>query len=86
LSVVFVDSSAFYAVLDRDDANHGSAVRAWESLLPQWRLATTNYVLLEASALLQSRLGLAAMRTFTTEIVPLLEVEWVDEARHRSAV
>lgn len=30
---VFVDTSAFHAVLDRDDANHEAARAVWERLL-----------------------------------------------------
>jgi len=31
--IVFVDTSAFYAVLDRDDSNHPKAKKAWSELL-----------------------------------------------------
>ena len=83
---VFVDTSAFYAVLDRDDANHARARAAWERLLRGETLLTHNYVLVETAALLQYRLGLPAWRAFSTEILPLLQVEWVTEARHRAAL
>ena len=60
---VFVDTSALYAVLDRNDANHRSATATWEKLLSgRESLATTNYVLVETSALIQHRLGLHALR------------------------
>ena len=53
---VFVDTSAFYAVLDRDDANHAAAEEAWRALLGEpATLLTTNYVLVETAALLQRR-------------------------------
>lgn len=32
---VFVDTSAFFAVLDADDENHGAAKQVWEDLLAQ---------------------------------------------------
>jgi predicted nucleic acid-binding protein len=84
---VYVDTSAFFAVLDRDDSNHGAAATAWAQLLGEsTTLVTNNYVLVEASALVQHRLGVAALRAFHDDIVPLLKVHWVTEELHRSAV
>ena len=84
----FVDTSAFFAVLDADDLNHGSAKAEWESLLADSRtiLVTTSYVLVETLALLQHRLGLEAVRVFDEDIYPLLRVDWVDADRHRSGM
>jgi len=86
VNTVFVDTSAFYAVLDRDDANHAKARETWLRLLKQDRLMTSNYVLVETAALLQHRLGLGALRAFTSDILPLLQVDWVNEQRHRAAL
>lgn len=84
---VFVDTSAIFAVLDRDDLNHARALASWEQLLTEVPdLLTTNYVLLEVSALLQSRLGLPALRAFQEHIAPLLRVDWIAESRHQGAV
>ncbi len=49
------------------------------------RLVTHNYVLIESAALLQRRLGIAALRSLVQDFQPLLEVEWVTEAQHRAA-
>jgi predicted nucleic acid-binding protein len=84
---VFVDTSAFYAVLDRDDDNHASAKATWGRLLSSRAgLFTNNYVLLETYALLQNRLGVAALRAFQQDAVPLLEVDWISAQRHYGAV
>jgi len=84
---VFVDTSALYAVLDRDDDHHARAATTWEQLLDQVSdLLTTNYVLLEVSVLLQNRLGLAALRTFYEAIAPLLRVDWIVDQQHKEAV
>jgi len=84
---VFIDTSAFYAVLDGDDENHASAAKTWANLLrDEHTLMTTNYVLLETSALLQNRLGIPALRTFHQDIVPVLQIEWISEERHFSGV
>ena len=84
---VFVDTSALYAVLDRDDDNHTGVIASWKRLLegiPD--LLTTNYVLLEVSALLQNRLGLVALRSFHEDIAPLLRVVWVTDQQHQAAI
>ncbi len=85
--MVFVDTSALYAVLDRDDQNHDKAARVWERLLVSpTRLLTHNYVLVETSALVQHRLGIPALRAVHERIVPMLQIEWVSESQHRIAV
>jgi predicted nucleic acid-binding protein len=85
--IVFVDTSAFYAVFDRDDANHPSAKEAWAELLRETAtLLTTNYVLLETTALLQHRIGVAAVRRLYEDVVPLLQLDWVTEEKYRAAV
>jgi predicted nucleic acid-binding protein len=49
-------------------------------------LITHNYVIVETAALAQRRIGVAAARTLVEDIVPDLEVVWVDAALHASAV
>ncbi len=84
---IFVDTSALYAVLDRDDANHSAAKELWTALLRETAgMFTTNYVLVETTALLQHRIGMAAVRAFHEDIVPLLQVDWIAEEGHRAGV
>jgi uncharacterized protein len=84
---VFVDTSALYAVLDRDDANHTAAAGVWRRLVNDGAgLLTHNYILVESSALVQRRLGPAALRVLHEDLVPLFRVEWIDEGRQRRAV
>jgi len=69
----FTDTSAFYAVLDRDDENHPQAGRLWKKIIEnEFRLVTTNYVIVETVALLQSRIGMEAVRVFHEDILPLV--------------
>lgn len=83
----FVDTSAFLAVLDADDAQHARAARLWSELMGGGApIVTTNYVLVETFALAQARLGLAATRAMNDDIVPILIVTWVDEALHGAAM
>ncbi len=85
--IVFADTSALYAVLDHDDTNHRSATKVWERLLSDSTiLLTSNYVLLETSALVQHRLGIAALRALHEDVSPVLTIEWVTEAVHKAAV
>ena len=84
---IFIDTSAFFAVLDKRDGNHPAADQIWQRIITSGDvLLCHNYVLVEISALLQHRLGLEAVRTFEEDIVPLLNVLWIDERIHRSAV
>jgi predicted nucleic acid-binding protein len=85
--IVFVDTSAFYAGLDRDDINHKRAKNAWTDLLAgDARLVTNNYVLLETGALVQKRLGPAALRLLYRDVAPLLAVDWISQQRHQAGV
>lgn len=84
---VFVDTSAIYALLNRNDSVHARAAGEWAALLSrQDTLMTSNYVLLEASALLGRRLGLEAVRAMRATIEPLMGVIWVDGTVHEAAM
>lgn len=83
----FVDTSALYAVLDADDANHHHARPVWEELLASDALlVTTNYVLVETFALLRNRLGLTAVRRFQEDVHPLLHVVWLEREAHEAGI
>ncbi|MGA9347843.1 MAG: PIN domain-containing protein [Anaerolineae bacterium] len=84
---VFVDTSALFAVLDADDENHDAAKQIWEDLLTQEVvLVCSNYVLVETLALVQRRLGIPAVRVFQEDIMPTLNIEWVDESLHQVGI
>jgi uncharacterized protein len=84
---IFIDTSAFYALLDRDDNNHQRAKREWTDILNTGHtLVTSNYVLVESFALLQNRLGMGAVRGFQEDILPLINIEFVAPAMHQSGV
>jgi predicted nucleic acid-binding protein len=87
VTAVFADTSALYAVLDADDANHPAAAAQWRRLLQgHLPLSTTSYVLVETAALVQHRLGLEALSVLDQDIVPILHVEWVGQALHAAAM
>jgi predicted nucleic acid-binding protein len=79
----FVDTSALIALLDGSESKHTPCARAWRKLLADDEsLVTSSYVLVETYALAQRRLGIDAVRTLTTDYVPLLAVDWIDETVH----
>lgn len=83
---VFADTSALYALLDRDDEGHRRAARGWERLLSaDERLVSTNYIVVECAALLQHRFGMEAVRVFFEDILPVVHLEWVDRDTHDAA-
>lgn len=82
---IFIDTSAFYALLDRDDENQKVAKGVWTRILNAENiLVTSNYVLVETFALLQNRLSVMAVRAFQEDIVPILNIEFVNLEVHRS--
>jgi predicted nucleic acid-binding protein len=84
---IFIDTSGFIAVLDMDDANHTGAAETWQNILTSAEtLVTTNYVLVETCTLVQNRLGMAAVKVFQEDIVPVLRIEWIDNTVHHAAM
>jgi len=84
---LFVDTSAFYALLDADDEHHRKAAGAWQELIGSEQDAvTSNYILVETFALIQRRLGFEAVRGFQDEIVPVLNVEFITPGLHRFGI
>jgi len=58
VSIIFIDTSALYALLDADDRNNISSGEVWKYLVScDETLLVTNYVIVEVSALVQRRLG-----------------------------
>ncbi len=84
---VFVDTSAFLAVLNPDDVNHQPAAAMWENLLlREEQLIVTNYVLLETIALARQRHGIPVVQNFQLSAVPVLSIHWVDASIHAFGV
>jgi predicted nucleic acid-binding protein len=84
--VTFVDTSALYALLDETDNAHRSAVVRWETLVnTREQIMTTDYVRLEAWALIQRRLGLAAARKFSEALLPVMDIHRVTEGDFATA-
>lgn len=83
---MLLDASGLLSYFDARDALHAEAVRLFEAAR---RRVTHSYVLAELVALTNARkLNRAASLSFVAELTdnPHVEVQWVDAARHRSAL
>lgn len=84
--MIYIDTSAFYAVFDQDDANHQKAQKTWTELVERREiLVCNNYVLVETNALLQHRFGIRVVIDLQ-KIIPLIQIEWITPELHRIAV
>jgi predicted nucleic acid-binding protein len=84
---IFIDTSAFLAVLDEGDMNHPAAKIFWKKIISKGDvLLCHNYILVETSALVLRRLGMKAIRVFEQDIIPILRIIWVAKEVHTSAV
>ncbi|MGH2458705.1 MAG: type II toxin-antitoxin system VapC family toxin [Chloroflexota bacterium] len=88
---VLVDSSAYFALLDRRDQRHAEARAIQEQLIRQGsRLFTTSFVLAETHALLLARLSQAIATAFLREMerrpMTLIWVTPADVTRAREII
>jgi len=82
-SEIFADTSALYALLDRNDRVHRAAATVFDRLDPESsQLVTTSYVVLETVSLVHARIGLAAMRDWRDAFEPLLTIGWITRELH----
>jgi len=83
--MIFLDTSAIYALADKADPNHMTAYGKFEDVLKSGEtFLLHNYILLESAALLQARLGLQSALLFLRD-AKSFEVEWVDLELHEWA-
>ena len=84
---LFIDTSGFYALLVGTERDHRAVLDAFRVAAERGRrMVTTNYVLVETTALLQHRIGLPPVRDLEERILPLVTVHWVSSELHRRAV
>ncbi len=84
--MIFLDTSAIYALADKADANHANAYKKFDLALKAGEsFLLHNYVLLESATLLQSRLGLQSALAFLKD-ARAFDTEWVDLALHQEAL
>lgn len=84
---IFFDTSAFLAILNKDDDNNQSATKLWGELLYSDNIfITNNYVIVESFSLIQRRLGMESVRVFQEDILSLINIEWIDESMHEAGI
>lgn len=84
---VFIDTSAFIALLVAEDENNKKAAETWRQFLgADEHLVTSNYIMVETCALLQRRIGMNALKIFMEDILPVVMVEWVDLSLHDAGI
>lgn len=88
MALILVDTSAVYALIDRDDRNH-SAAKTKLTALRKKRLEPflTNFIVAECHALLLTRLGIGIARTWLLSNVWQVEpIVAADEQRARDII
>lgn len=81
--IVYCDTSALYALMDASEPLHEQAARTFVALIKSGRqLMCNNYVMLETLTLIQRRLGIEALRAFTSVIQPHIDVFYIDLPTH----
>ena len=84
---IYIDTSAFYALIDRSDRFHESAKDLWPTLLgATFDLVTSNYVVSETVNILQHRLGFEAAALWQRAMLGVIDVHWVDQAGHNTGM
>ena len=83
---VFVDTSAPYALLDRDDAYHLEAAEAFRHPLAAWERPVTHGHVVESVALVQGRLGLEAVRALGRDLRGVIPTAPVEGGLHHMAL
>jgi len=83
--MIFIDTSAFFALADRADLNHRRAVTLLRRLNKENRAVFThNYIVVETMALLQRRLGTESAVKFLNDMTNFPMI-WTDEELHKRA-
>jgi len=84
--MIFLDTSAIYAMADKADPNHVTACSKFDlALKSKEPFLLHNYILTESAALLQARLGLQSAILFLND-AKAFKVEWVDSELHHEAL
>jgi predicted nucleic acid-binding protein len=84
---IFIDTSAILAILNSNDHFHDPARNEWSRIIEsQDVIFSSNYIFVETIALLQRRFGTEAVRLFTSNFQPLINLVWIDETIHEAAL
>ena len=86
-----IDSSAFYAIVNRREVHHAEATEIFERLSrDEWRLFTSNFIIAEAHALILTRQGWDMGRRFLNQFesskIGVIRVTEEDEQRAKEII
>ena len=85
--MIYIDTSAFLAMINSEDINHDLAMKTWRQLIEEEQtLVCNNYVIVETIALIQRRVHLRAVSILHNDILPFVEIDWLDEELHNAIV
>jgi predicted nucleic acid-binding protein len=81
---IFIDTSALFSIIDGTDLNHFEGSKIFSEITDSNNnFVTSNYILLESSALIQRRLGFDALIDFSENLIPIFDdIVWVDNNLH----
>ena len=68
-NIIFVDTSAIYAICNKSDKHHREAVKFVSHLPPHEKLVISNYVFVETWSLLNNHLGWSAALGFYDDVL-----------------
>ena len=84
--MIFLDTSAIYALASVNDPNHKAARSRFAAVLAEGEpIVTHNYILVESLALLQHRLGLKPAVAFERES-HRFSIQWITPEIHAEAL
>ncbi len=84
---IFVDTSAIFALVNTAETNNLAALDTWNGFgNNDVDLISNNYVIVESISLIQGRLGLSVVRKLLDNVLPFIQVIWVDEDQHSAIV
>lgn len=87
LNKVFVDTSFFYALIDKRDQNHSRALAISQELMEAKSLLVTSWeIIIETVTLLRVRHGYQGSMVFIKNILPLLEILPCEETERQQAL
>ncbi|WP_419662612.1 putative PilT domain protein [Desulfosarcina variabilis str. Montpellier] len=80
---IFIDTTAFCALIDSADQYHQCAKMLWPSLLEKnVALLTSSYVVAETMNRIQDLLGYEAADLWYKAVLGVVDVKWADEWQH----
>ena len=84
--MIYVDTAALLAIVDTKDAHHETAKEFWGQQVLIANFRSNNYVVVESIALIQNRLGLKAVQILVDQLLPVIEIDWLEAEQHELAV